>query len=97
MAVFDYVLIAIAAIMSALAVVETVRDKAAAKRNGRRTSEATLLWLAAFGGAAAELIVMLIIRHKTRRLKFMLGLPAIILLHALLAYVYIIWLRPSLL
>ena len=34
---------------------------------------------------AAMLVAMLIIRHKTRHLKFMLGLPLIILLQAVAA------------
>jgi uncharacterized membrane protein YsdA (DUF1294 family) len=32
----------------------------------------------AAGGAAAMLTVMLLIRHKTRHVKFMVGLPLII-------------------
>ena len=58
----------------------TVLDKTAAKRRAWRIPERTLLILAALGGAPAMLLTMLIIRHKTRHLKFMLGLPLIILL-----------------
>ena len=89
MILFDYVLIAIVALMSVLAVFETIRDKAAAKSKGRRTPEATLMALGAAGGALAEFIVMLIIRHKTKHVKFMVGLPLLILLHAVIAYLYI--------
>ena len=42
-------------------------------------SEKTLLILSALGGSVAMLTVMLLIRHKTRHAKFMVGIPAIIL------------------
>ncbi len=67
-------------VVSLGSVIVTVLDKAAAKRHAWRVPERTLLLLAALGGAPAMLTAMLIIRHKTRHLKFMLGLPLIILL-----------------
>ena len=66
-------------IISIVTVILTVYDKIAAKNRAFRISEATLILCGVFGGAVAELITMLIIRHKTRHIKFMLGLPAIIL------------------
>ena len=66
-------------IISIVTVILTVYDKIAAKKRAFRISEATLILCGVFGGAVAELITMLIIRHKTRHIKFMLGLPAIIL------------------
>lgn len=76
--------------VSILAVVLTIYDKFAAKKHGFRISEATLMLCGVFFGAVAELITMLIIRHKTRHIKFMLGLPLIILfqLAAIAAYLY---------
>lgn len=56
----------------------TISDKRRAKKRMRRVSENTLLLLAALGGSPA----MLLIRHKTRHLKFMLGIPVIMLLQA---------------
>jgi len=47
-----------------------------------RTRESTLLLLSALGGSVAMLATMLIIRHKTKHVKFMLGIPLIILLQA---------------
>ena len=44
----------------------------------RRISEKALLILSALGGGVAMLLTMYIIRHKTRHLKFMLGIPLII-------------------
>lgn len=71
-------------IISIVTVVLTVYDKIAAKKRHFRISEATLMLCGAFGGAVAELITMLIIRHKTRHIKFMLGLPLIILAQVIL-------------
>lgn len=58
----------------------TFLDKVFAKKKMRRVPEITLFTLALLGGAAAEYAVMKAIRHKTLHKRFMLGLPAIILL-----------------
>ena len=63
------------------------------KRVSKRFA-ATLMLLGLFFGAAAEFITMLIIRHKTRHVKFMVGLPIFIMLHIALAVAYIVYLRP---
>jgi uncharacterized membrane protein YsdA (DUF1294 family) len=67
------------AAISAFAAIITVYDKLAAKSRRRRVPEATLLFTAAVGGSAAMLLVMLLIRHKTRHVKFMAGIPVILL------------------
>jgi uncharacterized membrane protein YsdA (DUF1294 family) len=68
-------------IISVVAFSVTVYDKwAAVKRPQERTRESTLLLLSALGGSIAMLFTMLGIRHKTNHLKFMLGIPLIILL-----------------
>ncbi|MGN0479015.1 MAG: DUF1294 domain-containing protein [Hominenteromicrobium sp.] len=59
-------------------------DKRRAIRGKWRIPERTLLLLGFFGGAAGELIAMLLIRHKTRHPKFMVLLPLFCLLHAAL-------------
>ncbi|MDR0469510.1 MAG: DUF1294 domain-containing protein, partial [Peptococcaceae bacterium] len=64
---------------SLLAVFLTVRDKGAARKNAWRTKESTLIAVSLLGGSFAMLLTMLVIRHKTRRLKFMVGIPLIIL------------------
>ena len=71
-------------LISLVTVILTVYDKIAAKKRAFRISEATLILCGVFGGAVAELITMLIIRHKTRHIKFMLGLPGIILAQVVL-------------
>ena len=66
-----------------VAIIVTIYDKIAAKKRPKhRIRENTLLLLAILGGAAAELVTMLLIRHKTRHKKFMIGLPVIIVAQA---------------
>jgi len=74
------------AVISAVSVIVTVADKVKAIRHRRRVRERTLLILAALGGSVAMLITMLLIRHKTRHLKFMLGIPLIIAAQAAAAF-----------
>ena len=70
--------------ISIVSICVTVKDKRAAMHGKRRTPESTLMLLGLLGGAAAMFVTMKIIRHKTRHLKFMLGLPAEILIHIIL-------------
>ncbi len=73
-------------IISVISIIVCIYDKFAAKHNPRhRTREATLLLLSALGGSVAMLVTMLIIRHKTKHIKFMLGIPLIIIAQAALA------------
>ena len=79
------------AAISLVSVVVCIYDKIAAKHNPKhRTREATLLILSALGGSVAMFATMLIIRHKTKHIKFMLGIPLIIALQAVAAYFVII-------
>ncbi len=43
-----------------------------------RVPEKTLLIISALGGSVAMLLTMLKIRHKTKHMKFMIGIPVII-------------------
>ncbi len=65
-------------IISGIAMVVTLYDKLIAGGKRRRVPERTLFLLALLGGAAAMYLTMLIIRHKTKHKRFMLGLPLII-------------------
>ena len=77
---YDILLIYLCAI-SLISIVVCCYDKFAAKHNPKhRTSEATLLLLSALGGSVAMLLTMYLIRHKTKHMKFMIGIPAIIIL-----------------
>ena len=81
-----YMAAAYIAVISIAAVIVTVTDKIAAKRRRRRVSEQALLTLAAFGGSLAMFLTMLLIRHKTKHVVFMAGLPIIMLLQMLFAW-----------
>ncbi len=77
--------------VSVLAAVLAGYDKFAAKALPRhRVRESVLLLFGALGGAAAEFLVMKLIRHKTRKKKLMVTLPLMALLHAALAVV-LLW------
>ena len=74
------------AIISIIAVITTVKDKICAKLDKSRTPEKKLLLISAFGGSAAMLATMLIIRHKTKHFKFMIGIPVILALQVIILY-----------
>ncbi len=57
------------------------RDKRAAVKGKWRVAEKDLFLTAFLGGGLGVLIGMLLLRHKTRHLKFMLGMPLIMLLN----------------
>ena len=78
--------------ISLLSILVCIYDKFAAKHNPRhRTRERTLLLLSALGGSVAMFATMQIIRHKTKHVKFMLGIPVIFVLQvALLAVLYFV-------
>lgn len=74
--------------ISAVTVILTIYDKIAAKSNPRhRIPENTLIYMGVLGGAAAEYVTMVLIRHKTKHKKFMVGLPVIIAIHAAAAII----------
>jgi uncharacterized membrane protein YsdA (DUF1294 family) len=56
-------------------------DKFQAIYDRRRVPEATLLTLAAIGGAFGELCAMWLFRHKTKKQKFALWVPIFLLCH----------------
>ena len=79
------------AAISLISIIVCCYDKFAAKHNPRhRTRERTLLLLSALGGSVAMFITMQIIRHKTKHVKFMLGIPVIMVLQAALA-LFLVW------
>lgn len=72
--------------ISIASVAVCIFDKCRAIKVGRRIRERTLFLLCFLGGSAAMYATMLIIRHKTLHKRFMLGIPAIIILQLLLLY-----------
>ena len=70
------------AIISLISVIVCVYDKKISKKKRveLRSPEKVLLILSALGGSVAMFITMLLIRHKTKHFKFMVGIPVIIIL-----------------
>ena len=75
-------------VVSLISIGVTVSDKIRAGKGKWRTPEAVLLTWAALGGSLAMYIAMVLIRHKTKHIKFMLGLPMIMAFQT----VVILWL-----
>lgn len=65
-------------LVNAAALALMLADKKKARRGAWRIPEATLLGIAVFGGSIGAIIGMYLFRHKTRHLKFSLGLPLIL-------------------
>ena len=60
-------------------------DKLKARRSCWRIPEATLIGLASIGGSVGAWMGMKIWHHKTKHKKFRYGIPAILLIHIVLA------------
>ena len=73
-------------VINLISIIVTISDKSRSKKNKWRVKEKTLFTLAILGGSVSMYITMRIIRHKTKHLSFMLGIPAIIVLQLILAY-----------
>lgn len=65
-------------------------DKSKAKRHAWRISEKMLFMVSIFGGSIGTLAGMYLFRHKTRHWYFVLGMPAILILHIVVGiYVFL--------
>lgn len=75
-------------VMSFISVIVCIWDKKISKKNRveLRIPEKVLLLLSALGGSVAMFLCMLLIRHKTKHVKFMLGIPLIILVQAAIVF-----------
>ena len=72
-------------IINALGFALMLADKWKARKNLWRIPEATLMAVAALGGSVGSLLGMYAVRHKTKHLKFTVGIPLILGLQLLLA------------
>ena len=74
------------AIISLVSAIVCIYDKLISKKNrvALRIPEKILFLLSALGGSVAMLATMLVIRHKTKHKRFMIGIPVIIVLQAVL-------------
>lgn len=65
-------------IINAAAFILMLADKIKAKKNKWRIRESTLILSAVLGGSPGALAGMYLFRHKTRHLKFTIGIPVIL-------------------
>lgn len=65
-------------------------DKGRAEHDRYRIRESTLIGLAAVGGALGAVIGMLVFRHKTRKPKFFILVPLLLIVWAALAVLVIL-------
>lgn len=75
-------------IINALACLLMLIDKRKAQKNLWRIPEKTLLGVALMGGSLGAFAGMQVFRHKTKHLKFVIGVPVMLAGHILL----LIWL-----
>jgi uncharacterized membrane protein YsdA (DUF1294 family) len=73
-------------IINALGFLLMLVDKWKAKNKRWRIPEATLMGVAAIGGSVGSLIGMYTVRHKTKHIKFTLGIPAILIVQIALVW-----------
>ena len=64
-------------------------DKYLAKNNMWRIPERTLLTIAVIGGSPGCLMGMYTARHKTKKPKFSVGIPVLLILQVLAAAIYL--------
>lgn len=62
----------------------TVSDKKKAVVHSWRVKESTLLIISAIGGSLGMYITMKKVRHKTKKKKFMIGIPLIFIIQILI-------------
>lgn len=63
-------------------------DKKKAKKKQWRIPESTLLLLSLIGGSLGGLLAMKIVKHKTQKIKFVIGVPFLLIVNFLM-YFYI--------
>ena len=65
-------------------------DKLKAKRGSRRIPENTLFMFTILGGGVGTILGIYIFRHKTKKKKFTVGMPIILIIEILLFILYFI-------
>lgn len=73
-------------LINALGLLLMLADKRRAQKKQWRIPEATLMLVAAIGGSIGSLLGMYAFHHKTRHPKFFLGIPAILVIQAVAAW-----------
>ena len=81
----DFILIYLL-IVNAAGFFSMLLDKLYAKKKLWRIPEATLLTIALLGGSIGSLAGMYMVRHKTKRPKFTVGIPVILIGQIILGF-----------
>ena len=71
-------------IINAVSFLLMLADKYKARKNLWRIPERTLMVFAAIGGSVGALAGMYLVRHKTKHLKFTVGIPILLFVHILI-------------
>lgn len=77
-------------IINAVGFLLMLSDKQKARKNLWRIPEATLIGVAAIGGSIGSLLGMYTVRHKTKHLKFTVGIPVILSLQIVIALFFLL-------
>ena len=80
----DRVIVIYAAAINIAAFAAYGIDKQKAERNNWRTPERVLIMLAVIRGSIGSLAGMIVFRHKTKKPKFYVGIPVILLIQIIL-------------
>ena len=82
------ILLAYLGIVSLISIIVCIYDKKISKRGNvrLRVPEKSLFLWSLLGGSVAMYITMRLIRHKTKHVKFMLGIPIIMVIQACAVY-----------
>lgn len=65
-------------------------DKRKAKKNSWRIPEKTLFIITTLGGGIGTVTGMYVFRHKTKKIDFVIGLPAILILEIILLVYFLL-------
>ena len=76
-------------IVNALGFLLMLVDKRKAQKNLWRIPESTLFLMAAIGGSIGSIAGMYKFRHKTKHMKFVLGVPAILIAQIVVVYLLV--------
>lgn len=79
---FEIILIAYIILINLTGFVMMGTDKHRARHQQRRIPEKQLFACALLGGSIGSLVGMMVWHHKTKHLKFTLGMPAVLLAQA---------------
>lgn len=77
-------------IMNAAGFLVMTIDKVYARKNMWRIPERTLLGVAAMGGSIGVFTAMYTVRHKTKHMKFVIGVPLILVIQIGLVLYFIL-------